>query len=158
MSTVDWEAKMREEREQRDARIAGLVKKLVGEMQNLPIAVIVHFDGYGDSGDIEHTYLSGLGDTGEPTHEPPDLHGPPTHPLSDDDTVGDDASVLNAEKMQDLAREACYELLHSYRPGWEINEGSHGTFTIYNDGRVQCDFMAREVVSTPQPFEIGGDE
>lgn len=37
--------------------------------------------------------------------------------------------------IEDLIIDICYKLLASYWPGWEINEGSYGTFTFDVDER-----------------------
>ncbi|MGL4241516.1 MAG: DUF6878 family protein [Beijerinckiaceae bacterium] len=84
--------------------------------------VTVEFDGYGDSGQIES--VDALGKDGVSCDLPSTslamrraLWGEP-EPASEEMTV--------AEAIERLA----YDLLGGAHPGWEINDGSYGTFVF----------------------------
>jgi hypothetical protein len=86
-------------------------------------SVSVQFDGYGDSGSLEGiTYLP----SAEGKAEVPDT----PHEVTEWTQGGKPKRVVRNYTLDELVSEACYGLLGAEHPGWEINEGSFGTFTI----------------------------
>lgn len=54
--------------------------------------------------------------------------------------------------IEDLIIEICYKLLASYWPGWEINEGSYGTFT-FDVGERKVSLEFHEIVQSENVHE-----
>lgn len=83
--------------------------------------VIVTFDGYGDSGQIENI-SSGAGDEAIPL--PPDR-------IEIARTIYESPEI---ERQTQTVREAIetlvYDFLRQTRSGWEINDGAYGEFTF----------------------------
>lgn len=48
--------------------------------------------------------------------------------------------TVPSKRMSNDMSSKLYDWLEDFYGGWEINEGSQGTFTFYNDGNVELDF------------------
>lgn len=48
--------------------------------------------------------------------------------------------TVPSKRMSNDMNSKLYDWLEDFYGGWEINEGSQGTFTFYNDGNVELDF------------------
>ena len=118
----DWQKQTRE----RD-RLAGEVlddnkTALFGALSQAAIATVtVHFDGYGDSGQIEEIEAQAAG-TAVPLPEGTiDI----ASPLSDGSGV-QRTSLTVREAIEQLA----YDFLEQTHGGWENNDGAFGDFTF----------------------------
>jgi len=84
--------------------------------------VDVDFDGYGDSGGvgsiIYRPVLDGKKEVGDTPHEAPDW------------SEGTYKKIVRNYTFDELVEEVCYGILEEQHGGWEINEGSYGTFEI----------------------------
>jgi hypothetical protein len=85
-------------------------------------SVHVDFDGYGDSGGLEKPVLDPPIDTstevGDTPHEVREWFD------------GGSRLVVRNYTIGELLNEVCYGILSNEHGGWEINEGSYGTFSI----------------------------
>jgi hypothetical protein len=114
---------MKNYRDEQQKRTTSARSKLVSALRAAGVqSVTVDFDGYGDSGGIE-----------SPVYNPPvdgKAEVPDTpHEATEWTQEGAKRSVRNYT-LDELVSEVCYGLLGAEHPGWEINEGSYGTFTI----------------------------
>jgi hypothetical protein len=101
-------------------------------------SVVVTFDGNSDSGQIESLEAR----AGEITVELPTTQMLMLEESDDDETAQHDTSIPLVEAIETL----CYDLLEQEHGGWEINEGSYGTFTFnVSDRSVELDFNLRIV-------------
>lgn len=87
------------------------------------VTVIVTFDGYGDSGQIES--VTATGPDSEMTLPEIDIVYASPGELTSDDPVNRKPQPL-AEAVETL----CYDLLRSTHAGWENNDGAFGDFTF----------------------------
>lgn len=64
-------------------------------------------------------------------------------------TDGSSETIWDTDvSLKGLIEGLCYDVLESSWGGWEINEGSHGTFTFdVKKRKVHLGFNAREVIS-----------
>lgn len=86
-------------------------------------SLVVEFDGYGDSGQIESITATGTaGETDLP--ETSIDYATPSH--------GDDGEGVRktAMPLADAIEELCYDLLRHTHAGWENNDGAFGDFTF----------------------------
>jgi hypothetical protein len=83
--------------------------------------VIVTFDGYGDSGQIENID-TGAGE--EPTPLPLDRIEIARA------TWGNPEIELQTQTVQEAVETLVYDLLRQVHSGWEINDGAYGEFTF----------------------------
>lgn len=101
-STEDFIARMERERKGRSDKLKQEVLQRLKKMKNIAV-VTVKYDGYNDDGSIESIYA-----------------------------VDSASSPVDLDKeLEDKIEELCYALLDVSRGGWEINEGSFGTFEIH---------------------------
>lgn len=160
---AEWLRSYQEELERHKDDARERVEQLVRLMAGRPVAVVAVFEGYGDSGEVHETYVSSLDASGSVTYMPltTSVHeSGPSHPLVGDDDPPSSEDTKWSEFLRgvtSLAPDCAYALLAAYRGGWEINEGSHGTFVFYNDGRVVCDFNERVIEDNPIPLELAAD-
>jgi len=100
--------------------------------------VIVGFDGCGDSGNMEAPrYHPDKKDIGK--REVPNT-------MFESRVWGKDGvkTVKRNKTVDELAEDLCYTLLACSHPGWEINEGAFGEFTINSDrNSVSLEFSQR---------------
>lgn len=134
-------------------------------IHRLGIAKIeVNFDGCGDSGQIEDmTVFNEAGDEIEISLESIGVgkvafvRG---YQYNGDGTTTEIKDVRNAN-FGDLLEEICYNLLEQRHGGWEINEGSYGTFTFdFINQKINLTFNERvtEVNTTEIELDFGGNE
>jgi hypothetical protein len=86
------------------------------------VTVTVAFDGYGDSGQIES--INAVGADGEPRELPATSLTIRRARWGEAELASEEMTV--AEAVERLA----YDLLGGAHPGWEINDGSYGSFTF----------------------------
>lgn len=124
--------------------------------------VEVTFDGCGDSGQIEGMVVfNEAGDEIEISLESINVgkvafvRG---YQYNGDGTTTPIKDVRNAN-FGDLLEEICYNLLEQRHGGWEINEGSYGTFTFdFANQKISLTFNERitDVNTTEIEFDFGG--
>lgn len=86
-------------------------------------ALVVNFDGFGDSGQIEA--MTATGTKGEMVL--PEISIPYASPGSGD---GDDAIDRHTLPLSEAIETLCYDLLRQTHAGWENNDGAFGDFTF----------------------------
>jgi hypothetical protein len=107
-------------------------------------SVEVRFDGYGDSGGVEGITYTPAVDGKQEVYDTP-------HQVTDWSEGEPRRSVRNYT-LDELVQEVCYSLLGAEHPGWEINEGSYGTFAITpKDDTVALTFHQR--ITDVETFE-----
>lgn len=115
--------KHRREQEERSSRARSSV---IRALRSAGVKrVDIRFDGSGDSGQIEEIVYSPAQGKGFGTSEVPDTKREFT-----DWSQGEPRKVARNHTHDELVEEACYGILFSEHPGWEINEGSYGDFVI----------------------------
>lgn len=87
------------------------------------VTLVVNFDGFGDSGQIEA--MTATGTDGEMA--PPQISIPYASPCRGaDDDAFDQQTLPLCEAIETL----CYDLLRQTHAGWENNDGAFGDFTF----------------------------
>ena len=127
MSNIHQEImeKMRKEREENERRASSGRAVLIKLLREHGVKkVFVGFDGCGDSGNV-----------GEPMyHAAPNGFGSKEAPNTTFESriweKGGVQTVSRNKTINELVEDLCYTLLSCSRPGWEINEGAFGEFTI----------------------------
>jgi hypothetical protein len=108
--------------------------------------VIVRFDGYGDSGQIDST-LARIGRA--------EVTLPESVIIMREESEEDDGrAVMIVEKtLQDAIEMLCYAYLEENHEGWEINDGSSGTF-VFNVGTrtIELEHTRRETFTDYEEF------
>lgn len=107
-------------------------------------AVVVAFDGSGDSGSVGEIELTP--ESAQPLLEEtaigfawPELLGAP--------------ELYNNVTIKDAIETICYDFLRISNRGWEMDEGAHGTFEfITKDNKVKLDFYERSVSNYEYEF------
>ncbi|MBS3962852.1 MAG: hypothetical protein KGZ61_13625 [Sandarakinorhabdus sp.] len=87
------------------------------------VTLVVNFDGFGDSGQIEA--MTATGAEGEIAL--PETCIPYASPGRDD---GDDAIDQQPLTLAEAIETLCYDLLRQTHAGWENNDGAFGDFTF----------------------------
>lgn len=87
------------------------------------VTVLVNFDGYGDSGQIES--VTAIGPDGEMVLPEIGISYASPGDITEDDPVNRKQISL-AEAIETL----CYDLLRSTHAGWENNDGAFGDFAF----------------------------
>jgi len=87
------------------------------------VTLVVNFDGYGDSGQIES--LDARGPEGE-------IVMPDTSVIYASPSYGDDAAAVvhRTIKLAEAIETLCYDLLRQTHAGWENNDGAFGDFVF----------------------------
>jgi hypothetical protein len=122
-------------------------RALIRELRSAGVErVEVEFDGYGDSGRIE-------GVTFYP--EVKNLEEKEVHDTMHEFTQWNDGKpkkVKRNKTISELVDDVCYGILGSEHGGWEINEGSFGTFIFrVDDDKILVTFNQRiESVETSE--------
>ncbi|WBO59404.1 MULTISPECIES: DUF6878 family protein [unclassified Acidocella] len=133
---ASWEQKERAYRERASAVLADNKKTLFGILAEHSItAVIVNFDGYGDSGQIEDITAQ----SGDVAVELPDERIEIFRPGWDSPDI---------ERQTHTVREAIealsYDFLVQTHCGWENNDGAYGDFTFdVTAGSITLDYNER---------------
>lgn len=134
-------------------------------IHRLGIAKIeVNFDGCGDSGQIEDmTVFNEAGDEIEITLESIGVGKVEFVRGYQYDRNGKEIPIKDVREANfaDLLEEICYNLLAQRHGGWEINEGSFGTFTFdFTNQKINLTFNERvtEVNTTEIELDFGGNE
>ncbi len=133
---ASWEQKERAYRERASAVLDGNKKALFGILAEHGItAVIVNFDGYGDSGQIEDIAAQ----SGDVAAELPDERIELVRPAWDSPDI---------ERQTHTVREAIealsYDFLAQTHCGWENNDGAYGDFTFnVTEGSITLDYNER---------------
>ena len=107
--------------------------------------VCVAFNGYGDSGQVEHvTVKSGEADATLPA----------THVEIASTSFGSETITRASTPLADAIESFCYDLIESHHGGWENNEGAYGdvTFDVVAD-RIVFDFNYRIETSENHSYE-----
>ena len=111
------------EKQRKEAAVSR--KNLIRALRDAGVTkVTVEFDGSGDSGNIY-----------EPVFDPPvknimDREVHDTTFEASDWSDGTLKKVVRNKSIRDLLDDVCYGILGAEHGGWEINEGSFGTFHI----------------------------
>lgn len=109
---------------------------------------IVHFDGNGDSGQIEDITLE------DKILEMP-VEGVKIPNGTQYSQSGRKQLWADAKTLQDVIDSICYESLEQACSGWEINDGSYGDFTFDVENRkVELDFNEREMTVKNNTYEF----
>lgn len=87
-------------------------------------SVVVNFDGNSDSGQIESLEAR----AGEITVELQAIQVLMSEESDDDETAQHEMSIPTSIPLVEAIETLCYEYLAEKYEGWEINEGSYGTF------------------------------
>jgi hypothetical protein len=123
MTDNEFAKVMKQYRDEQRERCASARGKMVQALKAAGVkSVEVEFDGYGDSGNVE-----GIAYT-PPTDGKAEVSDSP-HEVTDWSQGSPERTVRNYT-LDELVEEVCYSLLSSGHPGWEINDGSYGTFRI----------------------------
>lgn len=150
-------AKIREDQIKRAEQVKANAKLLFDTLQETRVATIeVTFDGCGDSGQIESITYE---DYREKEVSEPKLlvKGSFTGKHHEwDDKKKTFVEVGGGEgKVREIVEQVCYDKLAASHGGWEINEGSYGTFLFdVLNRRIELDFNERieEVRSSQERF------
>ena len=119
-------------------------------------SIVVEFDGCGDSGQITSIdyYDHRNKDQGEPQMKVKGSFVDKHHEW--DDKQKKFVEVGGGEgSVRAIVEQVCYDKLSARHPGWEINEGSYGTFTFDTVNRkIELEFNERveSVRSTSESF------
>ena len=108
-------------------------------------AVIVQFDGCGDSGQIEDMEVQGA-------DRPAEL---PSDSIEIADVSWDDLKILPKTMcVREVVEHLVYDFLRETHCGWEDNEGAYGTFTFdvgkrtilleFNERHMESDYSEHE--------------
>jgi hypothetical protein len=109
-------------------------------------AVIVNFDGYGDSGQIEDITAQ----TGAVTVELPDERIEIFRPAWDSADIERETHTVR-EAIEAL----CYDFLSQTHGGWENNDGAYGDFTFdVTEGSITLDYNERYTASENYSHEF----
>lgn len=123
MKSNEFEVVMRQYRDEQKKRHESARGKMMQALREAGVkSVEIEFDGYGDSGNIEGIAYTPPADGKAEVDDSP-------HEVTDWSQSGPERKVRNYT-LDELVEEVCYSLLGSWHPGWEINEGSYGTFRI----------------------------
>jgi len=132
-------------------------KALFDTLSETKIAsIVVEFDGCGDSGQITNVdyYDHRNKDQGEPQMKVKGSFVGRHHEW--DDKQKKFVEVGGGEGgVRDIIEEVCYNKLSASHMGWEINEGSYGTFTFdVLDRKIELEFNERveSVRTTSEKF------
>jgi len=142
-----WEQKERAYRERAYAVLEGNKKALFSILAEHGItAVIVNFDGYGDSGQIEDITAQ----AGDVAVELPDERIEILRPGWDSPDI---------ERQTHTVREAIealsYDFLAQTHCGWENNDGAYGDFTFnVTEGSITLDYNERYTASENYSHEF----
>jgi hypothetical protein len=109
-------------------------------------AVIVHFDGYGDSGQIESIEAF----AGE---KPANL---PAGDVEIAETFWGQAEISRTRgSLRDAIEALAYHLLSQTHRGWENNEGAYGDFTFDVETRtISLDYNKRYIETTSSQHDF----
>jgi hypothetical protein len=146
-SLASWEQKERAYRERACAVLDGNKTALFNVLTAHGItAIIVNFDGYGDSGQIEDITPQ----TSTVTVELPDERIEIFRPAWDS---------VDIERETHTVREAiealCYDFLAQTHGGWENNDGAYGDFTFdVTEGSITLDYNERYTASENYSHEF----
>jgi hypothetical protein len=146
-SLASWEQKERAYRERACAVLDGNKTALFGILAEHGItAVIVNFDGYGDSGQIEDITAQ----TGSVTVELPDERIEIFRPVWDSPDIERETHTVR-EAIEALS----YDFLAQTHCGWENNDGAYGDFTFdVTEGSITLDYNERYTASENYSHEF----
>jgi hypothetical protein len=144
---VSWEQKERAYRERARAVLDGNKKALFDILAEHGItAIIVNFDGYGDSGQIEDITVQ----TGAVTVELPDERIEIFRPAWDSPDIERETHTVR-EAIEALS----YDFLAQTHCGWENNDGAYGDFTFdVTVGSITLDYNERYTASENYSHEF----
>ena len=116
--------------------------------------VMVDYDGSGDSGQVNDVVAyKSTADTADQTNANGTMHQNAviramTRLLTEDEVV------LNQE-LNTRIKDLCWDYLESTFPGWEINDGASGNFTLdVESGRIQLTHSAYFIGSETTEHEF----
>ena len=125
-------AEMKKAQEKKAERSKGDAKTLFDALENTRVvSVVVEFDGCGDSGQITSIEYYDHRDKGLPQPEGK-IKGsklPAGHIWNDEKRTLEELPEREAG-FNELVEQICYDRLGAHHGGWEINEGSYGTFSF----------------------------
>jgi hypothetical protein len=150
-------AKIREDQIKKAEQVKANAKLLFDTLQETRVATIeVTFDGCGDSGQIESiTYEDHREkEVSEPKLVVKGSFTGKHHEWNDEKKTF--VEVGGSEgKVREIVEQVCYDKLAASHGGWEINEGSYGTFLFdVLNRQIELDFNERieEVRSSQERF------
>jgi len=135
-SMVDIMAQIKKSQEAKAERSKGDAKILFDALQKTKVvSVNVDFDGCGDSGQISSIeyYGGDLHSSHKPLSQPEGkIKGSklPAGHVWNDKTRDLEELPEREATFNELVEQICYDRLGAHHAGWEINEGSYGTFTF----------------------------
>ena len=145
-----------EERDEKKRNNKKELKEVCATLFNAGITLVeVHYDGYGDSGEIEYVLLF-KGDKQLKDEEVASL-GLPTSTIQayNHKSKGDEDRYITKEcTMVDKIEECAYDFLPG---GWEINEGSFGDLKISTEtakATLEHNFRIQETEYSEEEFDI----
>ena len=113
-------------------------------------SVEVEFDGCGDSGQIESTeFYRGCEAVDDAMYSTTLVDGALiVNESSFDEKKKEWVSSSKTPTISELIEHICYDLLEANHAGWEINEGSNGTFTFevgypINTSKIKLEFVQK---------------
>lgn len=122
-----FEQMFRREMQERERKTKAARGILMAALSRAKVSkVLVDFDGSGDSGSVGD--ISYKPARGKETFGKSEIVDTP-HEASEWTDEGR-KRVVRDYTYDELVEEVCYGILGSEHPGWEINEGSFGTFEI----------------------------
>ena len=147
-----WQQEAENRRKESEANLKRICKHLV-DTTNIQ-KIRISYDGMGDSGQIEEIAIEGGGPGRRPTSEPI-----LNEVFEDEEGPIETRDYANQKMIPATYEEALQDIVYSYleacSPGWEINEGSYGTFIITpGEGTLEIDHYQREVTEHLSQFKF----
>jgi hypothetical protein len=146
-SPAEWKQKERAYREHAKTALENNKQVLFNLLAAHGITtVIVSFEGYGDSGQIEDV----VAQASDATIDLPDGQIEILHPAWGSAEIGQKTCTLQ-EAIEDMS----YALLEQTHCGWEINDGAYGDFTFNVEERaIMLDYNERYAASENYTHEF----
>jgi hypothetical protein len=125
-------AEMKKDQEAKGDKAKNNAKVLFDALENTRVvSIVVDFDGCGDSGQINNIEYYDHRDKGL-SHPEGKIKGSKLHKGSTwDEKLKTFVELPDCEgTFNEVVEEICYDRLGARHSGWEINEGSYGTFNF----------------------------
>ena len=150
-------AEMKKDQEAKGEKAKNNAKVLFDALQDTKVvSIVVDFDGCGDSGQISSIEYYDHRDKGlsQPEGKIKGSKLPAGHYWNDKTKDLEELPEREAS-FNELVEQICYDRLGARHAGWEINEGSYGTFTFdVLNRKIELEFNERieEVRSSSESF------
>lgn len=147
LSGAEWAQRIREYRQQLKTALESNKNSLFGLLVGHGITtVIVNFDGYGDSGQIEDI----VAQIGSANVELPSDQIEILCPIWDTTEFN-----RTTRTLRDAIEEISYDFLEQVHTGWENNDGAYGDFTFdVAEGTITLDYNERYTSSENYTHEF----